>query len=88
MKDDIRTASLAELRRVDEGGKLRYSPDAMPGEDLGDAFRAGAALNPPRDATTLQPSLDPGVFAFFGRDARDAAHRIEILLEAYANQQR
>ena len=88
MSSDIRSASLAELRRMDEVGELHHSRDTMPGEDLGDAFWDGAVMHPPRDKTALQLFLDPKLVAFFGRKERDAADHIETLLEAYANQQR
>ena len=87
-RSDIRTASLDELRRMDEAGLLERNRSTPAGDDLGDAFWSSASLTPPRGKTSVQLTLDANVVNFFGRDGEDAAERMIRVLEAYASEGR
>ena len=87
-RSDTRTASLDEIRRMDEAGLLERDRSAPAGGDLGDDFWSRASLNPPRGKTSVQLTLDTDVVDFFGRDGNDAAERMIRVLEAYASEGR
>lgn len=85
--DDIRRASLAEIRARREAGELHHNPDAPDREGLGPEFWENAALVQPEGPTSVHLKLDPEVFAFFKRGGKGHLTRMQNVLKAYANAQ-
>ena len=89
-KGVIKRASLAEIKRMKEGGELFHDPNAPEGEDLGPEFWASATLNSPRKPRSVHLKLDPDVFDFFFTQSKGKGHltRMQNVLKAYANAHR
>jgi uncharacterized protein (DUF4415 family) len=84
-KEDIRRASLEEIRAMHDRGELFHDPNAPEGEELGDEFWANAVLEPPRLAKSVHLRLDPEVFAYFYETSNGKGHltRMQNVLKAY-----
>lgn len=85
---DIRRASLAELRKMEERGEL-HRGDAAPAEDdlLPEEFWEKAELvSPPRVSVHLK--VEPEVFDFFKRGGKGHLTRMQKVLAAYARARR
>lgn len=85
--DDIRRASLAELRAKRDAGELHHDTNAPEGEKLGSEFWENAALVQPKGVTSVHLKLDPEVFAFFKRGGKGHLTRMQKVLKAYAEAQ-
>jgi hypothetical protein len=62
---NIRRASLAEIRKMKEAGKIRHDRTALEGENLGAEFWAKAEIRPASKPRSVHLKLDPEVFEFF-----------------------
>lgn len=82
-KENIRRATLAEIRQMKDRGELFHDPDAPEGPELGDEFWANAVLMPPRSSTSVHLKLDPEVFEFFKRQGKGHITRMQDVLKAY-----
>lgn len=83
----IRRASLAELRKMKDEGRLAYDPEAPKGESLGADFWAKAELQAPERASprSVHLKLDPEVFEFFYRQSGGKGHltKMQNVLRSY-----
>lgn len=87
MTDTItKHASLAEIRRQLDAGKLHHDPTAPEGESLDAAFWAKAKLEQPKRPRSVHLKLDPEVFEFFYAVTGGKGHlsRMQAVLKAYA----
>ena len=82
-EENIRRASLEEIRRMKDRGELYESDNAPEGPELGDDFWANAVLVPPRIATSVHLKLDPEVFAYFKAQGKGHITRMQDVLKAY-----
>jgi uncharacterized protein (DUF4415 family) len=86
---DIRRASLEEIREMDRRGELYYNPDAPEGPDLGDDFWANAVVvEPAVERTSVHLKLDPAVFDFFKQGGKGHLTRMQNVLKAYVEAQK
>lgn len=83
-KQDIRRASLAELRAMKDRGELLSGKPAPEGEDLGPEFWSQAELAGP-DKRSVHLKIDREVFDFFYHDAKGKGHltKMQNVLRAY-----
>lgn len=83
-------ASLADLRRMKDEGRLLHDPNAPEGEDLGLDFWAGAVMEEPRRSRSVHLRLDAEVFDFFHQEANGKGHltRMQNVLKAYVKARR
>ena len=90
MSDQYKRASLADIRRMKEEGRLFHDPDAPEGEDLGASFWDRAKVEGPRRPRSVHLKLDPDVFDFFYVEAAGKGHltRMQNVLRAYVNARR
>ncbi len=89
--DNIRRASLDDLRRMKAKGELRDDPNAPEGDSLGPEFWAAAELErPSKRARSVHLKLDPEVFDFFHRASGGKGHltKMQNVLRAYADAHR
>lgn len=83
-KPDIRRASLNELLKMRDEGKLLTGLPDMPGEELPPGFWDEAEVMPPRTVlTSVRLNLDPEVFAFFKSQGKGHITRMQNVLKAY-----
>jgi uncharacterized protein (DUF4415 family) len=81
--NDIRRASLAELRERASRGDVRRGDPATEDDRLPPEFwEAADAVSPPK--TSVHLKLDPEVFAFFKRGGKGHLTRMQAVLAAYA----
>lgn len=81
--EDIRTASLDDLRRMKREGKLQNFPSAPEGEALGPEFWAKAIrVSPPRKVP-VHLKLDEEVFTFFKQSGKGHLTKMQDVLRAY-----
>ncbi len=72
-EDNMKRASLADVRRMKEKG-LFHDPKAPDGENLGADFWAKAEIRDPKKSRSVHLKLDPDVFDFFYSQARGKGH--------------
>lgn len=84
-KEDIRRASLDEVRRMKDRGELLTNlPEGKQGEELPDDFWEDAVVVPPRTLpTSVHLNLEPEVFAFFKAQGKGHITRMQNVLKAY-----
>lgn len=88
-EENIRRASLAEIRAMRLAGELYHNPDAAPGPSLGPDFWANAVLVEPRvEPTSVHLKLDPAVFDFFKQGGKGHLTRMQNVLKAYVQAQK
>lgn len=89
-ENNIKRASLAELRQKKERGELFHDPNAPEGERLGAEFWAKAEISGPRKSRSVHLKLDPDVFEFFYKQSEGKGHltRMQNVLKAYVNAHR
>lgn len=84
---NIKRASLAQLREMNDRGLLTHNPDAPEGESLGAAFWAKAELREPSRPRprSVHLKLDPDVFEFFYEKSGGKGHltKMQNVLRAY-----
>ena len=83
---NMKHASLAEIRKLRDAGKLFRDPGAPEGEPLGADFWAKAKLEEPKRPRSVHLKLDPEVFEFFFTVTGGKGHlsRMQAVLKAYA----
>ena len=81
---DIRRASLAEIREMDERGELHRGEAAPEQDDLlpEDFWEKAELVSPPRVSVHLK--VEPEVFDFFKRGGKGHLTRMQNVLAAYA----
>ena len=86
----MKRASLANIRRMKEKGRLFHDPNAPEGEDLGADFWAQARIEGPKRPRSVHLKLDPEVFDFFYTESGGKGHltRMQNVLRAYVNARR
>jgi uncharacterized protein (DUF4415 family) len=81
--NDIKRASLAELREMATRGDVRRGDPATEDDQLPPAFwDAAEAVSRPK--TSVHLKLDPEVFDFFKRGGKGHLTRMQAVLAAYA----
>lgn len=81
---DTKRASLSDIRKMREKGKLYHNPDAPTDvEKLGVDFWATAQIQPAAAPQSVHLKLDPEVFAFFKRQGKGHLTRMQDILRAY-----
>ena len=61
---NIRHASLSDIRKMKEAGKIRSNPAAPEGDSLGAEFWAKAEIVAAKKPRSVHLKLDPDVFEF------------------------
>ncbi|OLP59222.1 hypothetical protein BJF93_04810 [Xaviernesmea oryzae] len=90
----MKSASLAEIRRMKAAGELSSSNDAAEGapdgEDLDRDFWDNAKVEEPRVSATrpVLLKLEPEVFEFFKKQGKGHVSRMQAVLKAYAKAHR
>jgi uncharacterized protein (DUF4415 family) len=82
-EENIKRASLAEIRQMKDRGELYHNPDAPEGPELGEEFWTSAVLVPPRGTTSVHLKLDSEVFDFFKGQGKGHITRMQDVLKAY-----
>jgi uncharacterized protein (DUF4415 family) len=88
---DIRRASLTELRKMKEAGKLFHRADAPEGEEVLDArFWQEVRIEAPRRARSVHLKIDPDVFDYFFAASGGKGHltRMQNVLKAFVKAQK
>lgn len=86
-EENIRRASLDDIRRMRDAGELYHNSGAPEGEDLGPEFWAKAVLVAPRKPKSVHLKLDPEVFDYFVQITKGKGHltRMQAVLKAYVD---
>ena len=91
-KEDIRRASLAEIRRMRDNGELHIGlPEKAgppPDYDLPDDFWDNAKVVFPKEPRSVHLKLDPDVFDYFKAQGKGHLTRMQEVLRAYVNAHR
>ncbi|OAM76804.1 BrnA antitoxin family protein [Devosia elaeis] len=87
-EENIKRATLAEIRAMKDRGELYHNPDAPEGPDLPDSFWENAVLIDPQGKTSVHLKLDADVFFFFKRQGKGHITRMQDVLKAYVKAQR
>lgn len=82
-EQNIRRATLDEIRGMKERGELYESDNAPEGPELGDEFWKNAVWVEPKGTTSVHLKLDPEVFAFFKGQGKGHITRMQDVLKAY-----
>jgi uncharacterized protein (DUF4415 family) len=82
-EENIKRATLAELRAMKDRGELYHNPKAPEGPDLPDSFWENAVWVEPRGTTSVHLKLDPDVFEFFKSQGKGHITRMQDVLKAY-----
>lgn len=84
---NIRRASLAEIRKMKAAGELGAKTTAPegppPGEELGPEFWAKAQLEEPKSVRPVLLKLEPEVFEFFKKQGKGHVSKMQAVLKAY-----
>lgn len=80
--NDIRRASLAELREMRDRGEIRRGDPVIEDDRLPPAFWEEAELRPPA-RKSVHLKLDPEVFEFFKQGGKGHLTRMQNVLAAY-----
>ncbi len=86
-KENIKRATLAELRAMKERGDFYHNPDAPEGPELGEEFWKNAVLVDPQGKTSVHLKVDADVFFFFKRQGKGHITRMQDVLRAYVKAQ-
>ncbi len=86
----MKRASLAELKKMRDDGKLFHDPAAAEGESLGAEFWAQARIEAPKTPRSVHLKLDPDVFDFFFAECKGKGHltKMQQVLKAYVKAHR
>lgn len=82
-EENIKRATLAELRQMKDRGELYHTPNAPEGPELGEDFWANAVWVEPKGTTSVHLKLDPEVFEFFKGQGKGHITRMQDVLKAY-----
>ncbi|SIP96786.1 BrnA antitoxin of type II toxin-antitoxin system [Rhizobium sp. RU35A] len=89
MKDPtIKSASLAEIRKMKAKGELFHDPQASAGESLGREFWDKAMIEDPKSVQPVLLKLEPEVLEFFKKDGKGHLTRMQNVLRAYVRAHR
>lgn len=91
MRDDnIKRASLADIRKMKENGELFHDRNAPEDDNLGPDFWAKAKVEGPKRSRSVHLKLDPDVFDFFYVQSGGRGHltKMQNVLKAYVNAHR
>jgi uncharacterized protein (DUF4415 family) len=82
-EENIRSASLAEIRRMKERGETRSRPDASEGPELGTEFWDKAELVAPGPKRSVHLRVDADVFDWFKAQGPGHLSRMNSVLRTY-----
>jgi len=82
-EENIKRATLAEIRQMKDRGELYHNPNAPEGPELGEDFWANAVWVEPKGTTSVHLKLDPEVFEFFKGQGKGHITRMQDVLKAY-----
>lgn len=82
-EENIKRATLAELRQMKDRGELYHDPKAPEGPELGEDFWTNAVWVEPKGTTSVHLKLDPEVFEFFKSQGKGHITRMQDVLKAY-----
>lgn len=82
-EENIKRATLAELRQMKDTGELYHNPNAPEGPALPDSFWKNAVWVEPKGTTSVHLKLDPEVFDFFKGQGKGHITRMQDVLKAY-----
>lgn len=82
-KTNIKWASLDDIRKMNDAGKLANPSSPLAGEELGPDFWADAMVVEPSSPRSVHLKLDPEVFDFFKRKGKGHLTRMQDVLKAY-----
>ena len=82
-ESNMKRASLEEVRRMKDAGKLTHQLPAVDPEDLGPDFWKDAEVAGPRAPKSVHLKLDPEVFDFFKSRGKGHLTRMQEVLRAY-----
>lgn len=80
----IRRASLSDIRKMKDDGKLLSADQPGLIEELGPDFWADAKVLEPRQPRSVHLKLDPEVFDYFKSLGKGHLTRMQNVLKAYA----
>lgn len=84
--NNMKRASLADIRKMKEQSKLHHDPKAPEGESLGADFWANAKVEgSKKQPRSVHLKLDPDVFEYFHRETGGKGHltKMQNVLRAY-----
>lgn len=87
-EENIKRATLAEIRAMKDRGEISHNPDAPEGPDLPDSFWENAVWVDPQGKTSVHLKLDPEVFFFFKNQGKGHITRMQDVLRAYVKAQK
>mgnify|MGYP000883699834 CR=1 FL=1 len=87
-EENIKRATLEEIRAMKDRGELFYDPNAPEGPELGDEFWENAALFGPDHKTSVHLKLDAEVFFYFKQQGKGHITRMQDVLKAYVKAQK
>ena len=87
-ENNIKRASLQDIRKMKDDGRLASDLSAKGGEDLGPDFWKNACVVEPRQPTSVHLKLDPEVFDYFKSMGKGHITRMQEVLRAYVNAHR
>lgn len=82
-EENIKRATLAEIRAMKDRGEIYHNPDAPEGPELGDEFWENAVWVEPDHKTSVHLKLDAEVFFFFKSQGKGHITRMQDVLKAY-----
>ncbi|MCX5567783.1 MULTISPECIES: BrnA antitoxin family protein [Kaistia] len=87
--DNMKKASLAEIREMKARNELFHDADAPEGESLGpDFWQKAMAVEPKQAPRSVHLKLDADVFDFFKAKGKGHLTRMQDVLRAYARAHR
>lgn len=82
-EQNIKRATLEEIRGMKDRGELYESDKAPEGPELGDEFWKNAVWVEPKGTTSVHLKLDPEVFNYFKGQGKGHLTRMQDVLKAY-----
>ena len=82
-EENIKRATLDEIRGMRDRGELHDSSNAPEGPELDDEFWANAVLVPPMGRTSVHLKLEDEVFDYFKAQGKGHITRMQDVLKAY-----
>ena len=87
-EQNIKRATLEEIRQMKTRGELYESDNAPEGPELGDEFWANAVWVEPQGRTSVHLKLDDEVFDYFKSQGKGHITRMQDVLKAYVKAQK
>lgn len=85
---NTKTASLEEIRAMDERGELHPTSSTSPEMDLPADFWEKAVVEPPKTKSSVTLRVDPDILDFFREGGRGYQTRIHSVLRSYVDAQK